>query len=170
MFNPDSLSARYTRAMHRFHARLSTRARPATAFTSTPEPRTIGVFAKGRQLLAGNFLFAGHLVVAPETSIWDLDTPDPEFEEDLHGFAWLDDFAAVGDTPCREKAQLWVWRWIDRYGKGDGPGWTPDLTGRRLIRWINHAMLLLQRQDKQPRKRHVHEERSESIRRQLSNA
>ncbi|MEO1309070.1 MAG: heparinase II/III family protein, partial [Pseudomonadota bacterium] len=25
----------------------------------------------------------------------------------------------------------------------EGPGWTPDLTGRRLIRWINHAILLL---------------------------
>ena len=148
MFNPDSLSARYTRAMHRFHARLSTRAKPATAFTSTPEPRTIGAFAKGRQLLAGNFLFAGHLVVSPETSIWDLDAPDPEFEEDLHGFAWLDDFAAVADTPCREKAQLWLWRWIDRYGRGDGPGWTPELTGRRLIRWINHAVFLLRGQDK----------------------
>lgn len=148
MFNPDSLSTRYTRAMHRFHARLSTRARPATAFTSTPEPRTIGVFAKGRQLLAGNFLFAGHLVVAPETSIWDIDPPDPEFAEDLHGFAWLDDFAAVADTPCRERAQLWLWRWIDRFGKGDGPGWTPELAGRRLIRWINHAVFLLRGQDK----------------------
>ena len=38
--------------------------------------------------------------------------------------------------------------WIARYGRGGGPGWTPDLTGRRLIRWINHAILLLNGRDK----------------------
>ncbi|MEE2944057.1 MAG: heparinase II/III family protein [Pseudomonadota bacterium] len=134
--------------MHRVHARLSTLARPATLFTSMPEPRTIGVYAKGRQLLAGNFLFAGHLIVAPNTSIWDLQAPDVEFEHDLHGFSWLDDLAAVGDHASRQRAQQWVWRWIDRFGKGRGPGWTPELTGRRLIRWINHAIFLLQGQDK----------------------
>ncbi len=149
MFNPDGLGSRYTRAMHRVHARLSAMAQPATAFTSTPEPRTIGVFAKGRQLLAGNFLFAGHLIVAPETSIWDLDAPDLEFGQDLHGFAWLDDLAAVGDSAARKSAQAWVWRWIDRFGRGRGPGWTPELAGRRLIRWINHAIFLLHGQDKE---------------------
>lgn len=148
MLNPNGLGARYTRVMHRVHARLSTLARPATLFTSTPEPRTIGVFAKGRQLLAGNFLFAGHLMVAPDTSIWDLNAPDAEFDQDLHGFAWLDDLAAVGDAAARQQAQSWVWRWIERYGAGRGPGWTPELTGRRLIRWINHAIFLLQGQDK----------------------
>ncbi|MDC0737965.1 heparinase II/III family protein [Cognatishimia sp. SS12] len=134
--------------MHRVHARLSALARPATCFMSTPEPRTIGVYAKGRQLLVGNFLFAGHLIAAPDTSIWDLEAPDREFEQDLHGFAWLDDLAAVGDSAARKRAQLWVWRWIDRFGGGRGPGWTPELTGRRLIRWINHAIFLLQGQDK----------------------
>ncbi len=147
MSDPNGITARYVRLMHRVHARLSTLARPATAFTSTPEPRTIGTFAKGRQLLAGNFLFAGHLVVARETSIWDVPAPDAVFEQDLHGFVWLDDLAAVGDLKARAVAQKWVWRWIDRYGAGHGPGWSPDLTGRRLIRWINHALFLLSGQD-----------------------
>lgn len=149
MFNRNGPGSRNTRAMHRVHARLSTLARPATCFTSMPEPRTIGIFAKGRQLLAGNFLFAGHLIVAPGTSIWDLDAPDLEFEQDLHGFAWLDDMAAVGDSVSRKRAQNWVWRWIERFGRGRGPGWTPDLAGRRLIRWINHAIFLLHTQDKE---------------------
>jgi len=131
------------------HARLTTLARPATLFTSMPEPRAIGIYAKGRQLLAGNFLFAGHLIVSPDTSIWDLQAPDAEFDRDLHGFAWLDDLASVGDSAARKNAQRWVWRWIDRFGKGHGPGWTPELTGRRLIRWINHAIFLLQGQDKE---------------------
>ena len=147
MSDPNSLSARGTRAMHRVHARISTMARPATGFTSMPEPRTIGLFARGKQLAAGNFLFAGHLVTAPDMSIWDIDVPDEVFGQDLHGFAWLDDLAAVGDTAARERAQIWLWRWIDRFGRGRGPGWTPDLTGRRLIRWISHALFLLRARD-----------------------
>ncbi|MDO6478949.1 heparinase II/III family protein [Shimia thalassica] len=143
----DGLSARHTRLMHRLHARWSAMARPATAFTSTPEPRTIGSFARGRQLVAGNFLFAGTLVSEPQASIWDVGQGNAAFESELHGFAWLDDLAAVGDMPSREKAQRWVWQWIDSYGRGQGAGWTPDLTGRRLIRWINHALLLLRGRD-----------------------
>ncbi|GAA6180356.1 heparinase II/III family protein [Shimia sp. NS0008-38b] len=147
MSNPDSISARWTRLMHRVSARTATRARPATGFTSMPEPRTIGLYARGKQLVAGNFLFAGHLVTAPKTSIWDIEVPDEIFAEEQHGFAWLDDLAAVGDALARERAQEWVWRWIDRYGRGQGPGWIPDLAGRRLIRWISHAIFLLRARD-----------------------
>ncbi|WP_372884116.1 heparinase II/III family protein [Shimia sp.] len=147
MSHPNGVSARWTRFMHRVHARLSTRARPATAFTSMPEPRTIGSFARGRQLIAGNYLFAGHLVTAPEQSLWEIRVADPVYAQELQGFAWLDDLAAVGDPSAQARAQDWVWAWIALYGRGSGPGWTPDLTGRRLIRWINHALFLLRGRD-----------------------
>lgn len=129
--------------MDRVHARLSGLSGGAAGFVSQPEPRTIGSFARGRQLLAGNFLFGGFLIEGPGRSPWDLPTPDSRFQEELHGFAWLDDLAAVGDATARTRAQDWTFDWIARYGRGRGPGWTPDLTGRRLIRWINHAILLL---------------------------
>ena len=127
----------------RLHARLAALARPAAGFVSQPEPKTIGSFARGRQLIAGNFLFAGFLIESKDRSIWDLPVPDPRFEEAIHGCAWLDDLASVADLPARKRAQDWVFDWIARFGRGSGPGWTPDLTGRRLIRWINHAILLL---------------------------
>ena len=142
-------SVRKTRVLNRLQARLSTRARPATGFVSQPEPRTIGSFARGRQLAAGNFLFAGSLVESAERSIWDLPMPDPSFEEELHGFTWLDDLASVGDSPARRRAQAWTSDWITQFGRGSGPGWTPDLTGRRLIRWINHALFLLNGQERE---------------------
>ena len=134
--------------MDRLHARAASLSRPATAFTSTPEPRTIGTFARGRQITGGNFLFAGYLVQAPGTAIWDLPMPDDAFEAELHGFTWLDDLAAVGDVHATRRAQDWTHDWVRRFGPGYGPGWTPDLTGRRLIRWINHAILLLNGQER----------------------
>ena len=134
--------------LNRLHARLAARARPATGFVSSPEPRTIGHVARGRQLVAGNFLVGGVLYEAPGASIWDIGDPGSASAADLQGCAWLDDLAAVGDAKARDRAQAWVQDWITRYDTGTGPGWTPDLTGRRLIRWINHAIFLLRGQDK----------------------
>ena len=147
MSNPTGLSARMSRFMNRWHARRAVRAAAVTAFVSAPEPRTIGSFARGRQLVAGNYLFAGTLIEAPGTRIWDVSAPDQDYIDALHGFAWLDDLAAVGDIKTRALAQSWIWDWIERFGQGVGPGWTPDLTGRRLIRWINHALFFLRGMD-----------------------
>lgn len=144
----ENLSERVTLLFNRMAARRAVNTRAATAFVSQPEPRSIGSFARGRQLCAGNYVFAGHLVQQPGALIWDIDAPDIAFQNEIHGFTWLDDLAAVSDGPTRQCAQNWLWSWIDYYGQGRGPGWTPDLTGRRLIRWINHAILLLSGQDK----------------------
>jgi uncharacterized heparinase superfamily protein len=121
---------------------------PATGFTLQPEPRTIGMLARGRQLLAGNVQLAGHFTEAPGQSLWDIPAPDAAFLAEAHGFGWLDDLAAAGDAPARALAQAWTWEWITRFGQGKGAGWTPDLTGRRLIRLINHAIFLLQGRDR----------------------
>lgn len=149
MSQHEDWHAKRIRAMNRFHAWRAARAKPATGFVSTPEPKSIGSFAKGRQLIAGNFLFSGHLVEAPNTLIWDIDPPSAGFVEEMHGFAWLDDLAAVGDFSARKRAQQWMTDWMERYARGKGPGWTPDLTGRRLIRWINHALFFLSGRDEE---------------------
>ena len=110
--------------MNRLHARIAWFSRPATAFSTTPEPRTIGSFARGRQITGGNVLFSGCLVEAPDTVIWDLPMPDEGFETEIHGFTWLDDLAAVGDSHSSRRAQDWTHEWIARFGRGGGPGWT----------------------------------------------
>lgn len=129
--------------LDRLHTRLTTRSGQVTGFVYQPEPRSSGSFARGRQLLSGNFQFSGHILRHPNIAIWDLACPDHLFETEIHGFEWLDDLAAVGDGPARKKAQGWLQGWITHYGKGTGPGWSPDVTGRRLIRWITHALFLL---------------------------
>ncbi|MEM1074018.1 MAG: heparinase II/III family protein [Pseudomonadota bacterium] len=148
MSHKHSFAAQKVRFLNRWHAARAGRMKSrAMGFVSSPEPRSIGSFARGRQLLAGNFLFAGHLLEKKGAILWDLPAPNSEFELELHGFEWLDDLAAVGDASARETAQHWLWSWIERYGRGRGPGWSPDLTGRRLIRWINHAIFLLRGYD-----------------------
>jgi uncharacterized heparinase superfamily protein len=145
---PPRAAASGPTTVQRLQARLSLLSRPAAGFSSQPEPRTIGAFARGKQLVAGNFLFAGQLVEAPRRLPWHIDAPSPGFAAELHGFRWLDDLAVVGDGPARTRAQDWVQGWIRLFGAGTGPGWTPDLAGRRVIRWINHALLILNGADK----------------------
>ncbi len=147
MSQKSRLAMRISRTLDRVYARLSRRRSAARGFVSSPEPRTIGSFARGRQLVAGNLLFAGYLVEARGADLWAIEAPDSVYEGEIHGFAWLDDLAAVGDAPARALAQAWVWGWIERHGDGTGPGWSPDLTGRRVIRWINHALFLLRGMD-----------------------
>ncbi len=137
------LSARWAQWMNQRAARAAAQAEPARGFQMRPEPRTIGLFARGRQLVSGHFLMAGRLIQSPGTSLWDLAVQDAAFVAEAQGFAWLDDLAALGDGAARTRAQEWTWDWIARFGRGRGAGWTPERTGRRLIRWINHAVFLL---------------------------
>ncbi|NUB46426.1 heparinase, partial [Fertoebacter nigrum] len=140
-------AARKTRLLNRWEARRAGIARPMTAFDRPPEPRTIGLFARGKQLVAGHVLLAGQMIETRGETLWAVAPPGSAFGVEAQGFAWLDDLAALGDSAARICAQTWTWDWIARYGAGRGPGWTPDLAGRRVIRWINHATLLLTAKD-----------------------
>jgi len=133
-------TARKRRWGNRLAARVARSAQAAGGFVSMPEPRTIGHFARGKQLSAGNFLLAGHVVETHRP--WDIDPPSLGFASELHGFGWLDHMAACGDRAARLTAQGWVFDWAERFGMGEGPGWEPDVTGRRILRWIQHAIFL----------------------------
>lgn len=138
--------AKGTRFMHRYHARKAAQADVSTRFVAQQEPKTIGHFARGRQLIKGNFAFSGTQRRASGASIWTFAEDHPRLTAELHGFAWLDDLAAVGDLRARETAQAWVLDWIARYGDGSSDGWTPACTGRRIIRLIHHGGFLMRGQ------------------------
>ncbi len=147
MSETESWAAKRTRWMNRFHARRARLSNPAKGFIGQPEPRTIGAYARGRQLTEGKFLFAGFLVETEDEGIWDLPAPDGRFEAALHGFTWLDDLAAAGDALAQKRAQDWTHEWVSRFSGGRGPGWTPELTGRRLIRMTSNGVMLLNSAD-----------------------
>ena len=130
----------------RLVARLLARGQGPGVLIAQPEPRGTGLFGRGQQMLAGNFLMAGELVQA--TGHVPFAATTPEAVDALHGFGWLDDLAAVGNRDARKLAQQGMANWLDRYGRGQGPGWVPGLTGRRLINWVSHAVFLMQAQEK----------------------
>ena len=132
-----------TQLKYRWYLRRAVWSKPAVGLVSAPEPRTIGSFERGQQLVSGRVLITGHIMDLGDGSVWSLPPPSDLFAAELHGFGWLDDLAAFGDQGAKTKAQAWVLEWISGFGMGKGPGWSADLTGRRLIRWINHSSFFL---------------------------
>lgn len=126
----------------RFASLSSLRTAPR-GFHCHPDPRAIGSFVRGEQLLAGQFIFAGQKLDAPKTSIWNLRPPSEAFLDEVHGFAWLSDLAAIGGGAARKQAQAWLLEWIEAFGQSNGIGWQPGLAGQRVIHWASHAMFLL---------------------------
>ncbi len=134
---------RGTRLMDRLAAWTSARGRRDAAFRAPPEPRLLGDPARGRALLAGELRRPGVPVQAvPGGALWDITAPPPPLLAELHGFGWLDDLAALGDRDARHAAQALTAAWIARHGGGGGPGWTAQLAGRRLMRFICHGLIL----------------------------
>ncbi len=107
----------------------------------------MGLPVRGQQLVAGEFLFCGLRITAPDLAIWDLAPQRPDVVAEIHGCDWLADLAALGDEAARAKAQVWVQDWITRFGAGIGPGWQASLTARRLSHWTRHSDFLLRKQD-----------------------
>jgi uncharacterized heparinase superfamily protein len=124
-------------------ARGARRGKTAKAFVSQPEPHGIGSAQKGLQLAAGNFLVDGRLIVEPEYSIWKVESDNIYFQRRAHSFSWLDHMAANNSDLCKSKSRRWFSEWFEYYGDGDNAAWMPDLAGARIIRMINHALLLL---------------------------
>ncbi|MDO5659145.1 MAG: heparinase II/III family protein, partial [Paracoccus sp. (in: a-proteobacteria)] len=71
---------------------------------------------------------------------------------ELHGFGWLDDLAAVGSAPARDLAQSRVLGWLEAHGRApaaapqgaqQNPVWRAEITGRRVLRWVFHAGMIL---------------------------
>jgi len=126
-------------------ARLGTRPKVAETL---PEPVLLGDADRGQALVDGRWTVPGRETVVGQGSIWQADIADPRLEDARQSFLWLDDLAALGRRPARLLAQSWVQDWIRRYGHGSGPGWRPEIAGRRAKRWATHSAMLTQGLDR----------------------
>lgn len=108
-----------------------------------PEPRDYGDFSRAAAALKGTLRLPGTAIsMGVDLTPWDLTLPSRELEQHLHGFFWLDDMAGLGGKRARARAQGWTLGWLDRFGDGAGPGWTPSTAGDRLVRLITHLEFL----------------------------
>lgn len=139
---PEPMENRPVRA-DRLHARLSLVGRSTSGVVTSPEPLWTGDDLIARQLASGLFRLGGGMVEARDQTPWTISPPSPNWENALQGFDWLDHAVAASEPADRAKLISWLFDWISLYGAGKGPGWRPDLTGRRLARWICHAPVLL---------------------------
>ena len=132
--------------VQRIQARRAAAKQIVTALTLQPEPKSLGSVARGRQLTAGNFQFSGHLIEAPHHSPWSLTMPSAAFRDAVHSGVWIDDLLALPEQSARKLAQDWIFDWIDTHGNGKGDGWTPHITGQRVLRWVHNALALMRGQ------------------------
>jgi uncharacterized heparinase superfamily protein len=58
------------------------------------------------------------------------------FLGELHGFAWLTDLAALGDSGAGDVARTLLRDWLDRHDRWEPIAWRADVLGSRLVAWI----------------------------------
>lgn len=109
-----------------------------------PQPPIWGDADRGLALVSGRWLARGAEVAVSPGTIWEARLPHPWLEAERQACLWLDDLAALGSRGARVLAQTWVREWIRRFGRGAGPGWMPEVAGRRVKRWVGHAAMLTQ--------------------------
>jgi uncharacterized heparinase superfamily protein len=141
--------ARWPRAWrNRMQAHRARLGGPPQVASRLPEPVLLGEAERGQRLVAGHWRALGHDVGVGRLSIWEVPLPDARLEAERQACLWLDDLAALGNKPALALARAWIQDWIRRFGTGGGPGWEPDLAGRRAMRWVVHSAGLSQGLDR----------------------
>lgn len=134
---------------NRFWARTAGLGKSGAVAGALPEPLFYGDAERGLALASGRWPARGRDIDLAGGSIWDAglsgaEAMDRALERDRQAFLWLDDLAAFGSRAARATVRAWTADWIARFGRGGGPGWQPEVAGRRLRRWCAHARLLTQ--------------------------
>jgi uncharacterized heparinase superfamily protein len=122
---------------------------------ASPNDPWIGERTVGADILADNFIHAGHHLTAGPGDLWEKANDAPaSFTRWLQGYAWLRDLAALRDSGGKkaarqtgQRAEEIVSAWLERYGGWHRTAWRPDILGQRLMMWILHAPLILSSSD-----------------------
>ena len=129
--------------LDRFVARRTAAVEGDASFRFHIEPRSLGSIENGHRIVSGEIPLPGNPPRISIDRVWKTRIADIEQIAWLHGFTWLDDLAAVRNADSIVLARDWVFGWIDAFGSGQGPGWTPEVSARRLIRMVHNAYVVL---------------------------
>lgn len=118
-----------------FFPQLALAPRAPDQLRTVPPDAWPGDAARGRDMVAGLFSFAGQ-TIEKENLSWKPDGATAEWVAALHGFEWLRDLRSVGGERARRMAREMVALWIEVYPRYEQTAWRADITGARLAAWI----------------------------------
>lgn len=96
----------------------------------------------GKSLVDGVLVFAGVAFEIDVDSPWLIEAPSKEVELYLHGFSWLNDLSAYGNSKARKLALKWVGQWNSNNKFGKRTGWDADTTALRSINFLRNLDFL----------------------------
>lgn len=146
-FAADALA---TRAATRLRAGVENKIRAPARLHGAPQDIRTADATVAAEIVAGYFSFEGRLVQTGGASPFDLAAPTPDWRRALAGFSWLRHLPAEGGEAAREAARVLVEDFVtlDRFAPGD-PAMEPEVAARRMLSFLAHAPMLLDRADPQ---------------------
>ena len=104
--------------------------------------------AIAQEIYYGLFQFSGVSVETGGSSPFEIEGTTPEWLKSLHGFRWLRHLRAASTDLSTANAKALVADWLKQSGSRiRGPAWEPETIAMRIIAWLQHAPLLLNRGD-----------------------
>ena len=122
---------------------LTLRGRPAK-LAFRPADLWQGDVDRANAMFQGTFRAAGDEVAAPNQSPWVIAPPSAAWLIEINSFDWLRDFRTAGGRAAKQRARDLTAGWIDACGTWSRLAWRPDIVGRRISAWTNHADYLLE--------------------------
>ncbi|MFV2092241.1 MAG: heparinase II/III family protein, partial [Hyphomicrobiales bacterium] len=95
----------------------------------------------------GRLSLAGAVADIGTTSPFLLTPPSDAWQEELLCFAWLRHLHAADDAVSRIHARALIGDWIAIQGRGHPVAWKPEVMARRIISWLSHSPLYLEKAD-----------------------
>ncbi len=108
-----------------------------------PEPLSFGSPHRGRLLIQGRLHIAGEEHAIPDGNLWKLENLPGWAGEEILGFSWLDDLAAVRSPEAIGLAKTWVFDWITHSSIERNRAWRPEIAARRVMRLRHNEYILL---------------------------
>jgi uncharacterized heparinase superfamily protein len=99
------------------------------------------------EIYAGQFAFAGKVVICDRRSAFEVTPPSDEWAVTLFSFAWLRHLRAADSAITRANARSLIDEWINLQGSWHPLGWRLDILSRRVLCWLSQSPFVLQDAD-----------------------
>ena len=97
---------------------------------------------------SGGFGLCGQTVDLRNSSPFTVRPPSPAWTKELHGFGWLRHYGAAWTLVHETTARRLVGEWISGRRRHPTEAWAPEVVGRRIISWLSHASLILNKSER----------------------